>query len=88
VIITQDQRTFSKDHSNRAATHRVLAGEWHRFAAPNNQKSRTVLLEVAYGELDPDDFQRKADKYNRVRTQGPGYVDRLMNDSDWREIIG
>lgn len=88
VTITQGQRTFSKDHSNRAAIHRVLAGEWHRFAAPNDQKGRTILLEVAYGELDPDDFQRKTDKYNRARTQGPGYVDKLMHDSDWRKITG
>lgn len=84
VIIYQQDRVFSKDRSQRAASYRVLAGEWHKFGAPLDQVGYTVLLEVAYGELDPDDFERKEDKYNRERKRGPGFVDKPMNNIDWR----
>lgn len=84
VEITHKDTTFTKDRSARASSYRVLAGEWHKFCAPEDQQGPTILLEVAYGELDPDDFERKADKYARERTRGPGFVDRLMNNADWR----
>jgi mannose-6-phosphate isomerase-like protein (cupin superfamily) len=74
VNITHRERNFTKDRSQQASSYRILAGEWHRFGAPTQQKGYTVLLEVAYGELDPDDFERKADKYNRERKLGPGFV--------------
>lgn len=85
VVITHKEYTFEKDRSQRASSYRVLAGEWHKFAAPADQKGYTVLLEVAYGELDPDDFERKSDKYDRVRKKGPGFVDRIMDNTDWRK---
>jgi mannose-6-phosphate isomerase-like protein (cupin superfamily) len=78
MIITHYGYTFTKDRSERAASYRILAGEWHRFAAPDDQKGCTILLEVAYGELDPDDFEREEDKYNRERKRGPGFMDNLI----------
>ena len=85
MVIEHQGYTFAKDRSERACIYRILAGEWHRFAAPSNQSGHTVLLEIAYGELDPDDFERKEDKYNRERTRGPGFRDNLMNNHDWRK---
>lgn len=85
VIITHREYTFTKDRSQRASSYRVLAGEWHKFAAPADQIGYTILLEVAYGELDPDDFERQSDKYERVRKKGPGFVDRIMDNTDWRK---
>ena len=85
VTITQGETTFTKDRSSRASSYRVLAGEWHKFAASADQQGPTVLLEIAYGELDPDDFERKSDKYDRERKRGPGFVDRWINNKDWRE---
>ena len=74
VDITHKERNFTKDRAQRASSYRILAGEWHRFGAPAQQQGHTVLLEIAYGELDPDDFERKEDKYNRERKRGPGFV--------------
>ena len=85
VDITQGDRLFTKDRSQRASSYRIMAGEWHRFGAPADQTGPTVLLEVAYGELDPDDFERKEDKYNRERKRGPGFVTSIMNNADWRK---
>jgi len=85
MIITHEDHTFTKDRSHRASSYRVLAGQWHRFGAPQDQEGPTVILEVAYGELDPDDFERKEDKYNRIRWRGPGFEDVLMNNRDWRQ---
>lgn len=73
VLIQHEDSMFSKDANHRASSQRVMAYEWHRFGAPLDQKGPTVLLEVAYGELDPDDFERKDDKYQRERKQGPGF---------------
>lgn len=84
VTITHQENIFTKDRSARASSYRVLAGEWHGFSAPANQDGPTILLEVAYGELDPDDFERKSDKYNRKRKRGPGFVNRWINNMDWR----
>lgn len=83
--MTHGTSTFEKGRANRTSSYRVLAGEWHRFAAPEDQDGPTVILEVAYGELDPDDFERKDDKYARERARGPGFVDKLMNNWDWRK---
>lgn len=85
VTITHRDVTFTKGRSNRASSYRILAGEWHRFRAPADQVGPTIILEVAYGELDPDDFERKDDKYSRERTRGPGFVDNPINNSDWRK---
>lgn len=85
MVMTHKDRTFTKDHSQRASSYRILAGEWHRFGAPQDQVGYTVLLEVAYGELDPDDFERKEDKYDRERKRGPGFVERIMDNLDWRK---
>jgi mannose-6-phosphate isomerase-like protein (cupin superfamily) len=85
VKITHGDWTFTKDRSQRAASYRILAGEWHRFGAPADQEGYTVLLEVAYGELDPDDFQRSEDKYGRERKMGPGFVQQIMDNHDWRK---
>jgi len=74
VFIMHQDRAFTKDGMNRASSYRIRAGEWHRYGAPTNQEGPTVLLEVAYGELDPDDFERQDDKYYRKRTRGPGFV--------------
>ena len=87
MIMTHHETTFEKDPSQRASSYRVLAGDWHKFAAPADQKGYTVILEVAYGELDPDDFERKEDKYNRVRQKGPGFVDRIMDNREWRKRV-
>lgn len=84
VTITHRDNTFTKDRSARASSYRILAGEWHKFSAPAGQDGPTVLLEVAYGELDPDDFERQSDKYDRERKRGPGFVDRWINNTDWR----
>ena len=85
VKITHGTYSFTKGRSHRASSYRVLAGEWHRFAAPADQTGYTVLLEVAYGELDPDDFERKDDKYGRERKVGPGFVASPINNFDWRK---
>lgn len=85
VNITHGDYSFSKDRSQRAGSYRILAGEWHRFGAPADQEGYTVLLEVAYGELDPEDFERRDDKYDRERKKGPGFVDRVMDNNDWRK---
>jgi mannose-6-phosphate isomerase-like protein (cupin superfamily) len=85
VEITHGATTFRKDRGSRTASYRIKAGEWHRFAVPSEQKDPAVILEIAHGELDPDDFERGDDKYNRVRTRGPGFVDRIMDDYDWRK---
>lgn len=74
VIVEQGGRTYYKDTQNRASSCRIMAGEWHKFGAPFAQKGPTVLLEIAYGELDPDDFERKYDKYDRKRKRGPGFI--------------
>lgn len=85
VEITHRTTLFRKDRSHRTAfSYRVMAGEWHKFAAPTDQTSPTVILEVAYGELDPDDFERADDKYNRERKKGPGFVDGIITNYDWR----
>jgi len=86
VIVTHKEHTFSKDRSQRASSYRILAGDWHRFGAPADQEGCTVLLEVAYGELDFEDFQRKEDKYNRERTKGPGFIDRAIDNAAWRKL--
>ncbi len=84
--VTHHGYTFTKDRSERASSYRILAGEWHRFGAPAQQTGYTVLLEVAYGELDPDDFERKEDKYDRERKRGPGFVtNNVMKNSDWQQ---
>ena len=75
VIITHHGYTFEKDRTERAVSYRILAGEWHRFGAIADQTGPTILLEIAYGELDPDDFERSEDKYNRERKRGPGFKD-------------
>jgi len=85
VEITFGDYKFTKDRSQRASSYRALAGEWHKFAAPVAQVGYTVLLEVAYGVLDPDDFERKEDKYGRERKIGPGFVGNLMDNFDWRQ---
>ncbi len=85
VKITHGDYTFSKDRSQRAASYRILAGEWHRFGAPADQEGFTILLEVAYGELDPEDFERADDKYDRERKKGPGFIDKVMDNHDWRK---
>jgi mannose-6-phosphate isomerase-like protein (cupin superfamily) len=85
VKITHNHYSFTKDRSQRASSYRVLAGEWHKFAAPADQVGYTVVLEVAYGELDPDDFERKEDKYGRERKIGPGFVSNPMDNFDWRQ---
>ncbi len=85
MMMTHKGTTFTKDRSQRASSYRILAGDWHRFAAPADQVGYTVLLEVAYGELDPDDFERKDDKYGRERKIGPGFVKSTMNNFDWRK---
>lgn len=86
IVVTHKEHTFSKDKSQRASSYRILAGEWHRFGAPADQEGCTVLLEVAYGELDHEDFQRAGeDKYNRERKQGSGFIDRIIDNSDWRK---
>lgn len=87
VNITQGEYKFTKDRSHRASAYRILAGEWHRFGAPADQTGPTILLEVAYGTLDPDDFERKEDKYDRERKRGPGFmVEGVMNNTDWRKL--
>ena len=86
VDITHKEYRFTKDRSQRASSYRILAGEWHRFGAPAKQDGPTILLEVAYGELDPDDFERKEDKYDRERKRGPGFsIEGVMNNTDWRK---
>lgn len=82
VKITHNDYSFTKGRAQRASSYRVLAREWHRFGAPADQVGYTVLLEVAYGVLDPDDFQRKEDKYGRERKIGPGF---LVNPMDERK---
>ena len=85
VKFNNGEYEFSKDRSARSSSYRIVAGEWHQFSAPESQKGQTVLLEIAYGELDPDDFERKSDRYNRVRKIGPGFVSKIMDDHDWRK---
>lgn len=85
LIITMGEHTFSKNASHRSSAYRVVAGQWHQFAVPEDQKGPTIFIEVAYGELDPDDFERQKDKYNRVRKIGPGFVSKIMDDHDWRK---
>lgn len=85
VKITNGEYTFTKDRSCRSSSYRIVAGEWHKFEAPASQDGPTVLLEIAYGELDPDDFERKSDKYNRERIIGPGFVNKIMDNYDWRK---
>jgi mannose-6-phosphate isomerase-like protein (cupin superfamily) len=85
VTISHGDYTFTKDRSQRAASYRIMAGEWHRFSAPPHQEGYTVLLEVAYGELDPDDFERLEDKYNRVRKIGPGFIPDPIDNHGWRK---
>jgi mannose-6-phosphate isomerase-like protein (cupin superfamily) len=85
VIAKHKDHSFMKDRESRGSSYYVLAGDWHQFAAPEEQVGYTVLLEVAYGELDPDDFERKEDKYDRERTRGPGFKDSPMNNWDWRK---
>lgn len=85
VDITHNTTVFQKGRSSRTASYRIMAGEWHKLAAPVTQVGPTVILEVAYGELDPDDFERQSDKYGRERKRGPGFVDRIMNNHDWRK---
>ena len=84
VCITHHEHQFFKGRADRASSYRVLAGEWHRFGAPDGQGGPTILLEIAYGELDPDDFERQADKYDRERKRGPGFVNTVINDWEWR----
>ena len=74
VKITQADYVFTKDNSSRVCSYRIPLKMWHRFSAPAEQTGYTVLLEIAYGELDPDDFERKEDKYGRERKVGPGFV--------------
>jgi len=85
VIMTHQDHTFTKGRESRAASYYVMAGDWHKFAAPADQVGYTVLLEIAYGELDPDDFERKEDKYDRERKRGPGFKQSVMNNWDWRK---
>ena len=85
IRVTIDGHTFTKGRANRASSYRVLAGAWHRFAAPADQTGYTVVLEVGYGELDPDDFERKEDKYGRERKIGPGFIENPMNNFNWRQ---
>lgn len=75
VKITHGDYTFSKGCDHRASSYRIPAREWHRFGVPATQQGDTILLEVAYGELDPNDFERKKDKYNRERKRGPGFIE-------------
>ena len=85
VKITHNDYGFTKGRPQRASSYRIMAGDWHKFAAPADQVGYTVVLEVAYGELDPDDFERKEDKYGRERKVGPGFVANLMDNFDWRK---
>ena len=85
VKITHGDYSFTKGRPQRASSYRIMAGDWHRVAAPRDQVGYTVVLEVAYGELDPDDFQRKDDKYGRERKVGPGFIDNPMDNFDWRQ---
>ena len=85
VSISDGERIFSKDRSNRSSAYRVNAGQWHKFSVPLDQDDPTVLLEIAYGELDPDDFERQFDKYDRERKIGPGFVHRVIDDYNWRK---
>ena len=85
VTVEHKGHRFTKGRSGRASSYRILAGEWHRFGAPADQDGPTILLEIAYGELDPDDFERTEDKYGRERKRGPGFTDSVMNDWDWRK---
>lgn len=72
VTITHKGTTFTKDQST--VSYRIREYEWHKFAVPSDQDTPSVILEVGYGELDPDDFERKHDKYNRERKRGPSFI--------------
>ena len=48
AIITHHEHIFTQGKDRRASSHRILAGEWHRFAAPAKQDGPTVLLEIAF----------------------------------------
>jgi len=76
VMIQHGDRMFTKDVNHMASSYRIQAYEWHKFGAPKDQILPTVLLEIAYGSLDPDDFERKVDKYKRERKVGPGFIHR------------
>lgn len=85
VEITHHNHTFTKGRASRASSYRFLAGDWHRLSCPRGQTGWATVLEVGYGKLIYDDFERKEDKYDRERKRGPGFKDKLINNIDWRQ---
>jgi len=78
VNITIDNHTFCKEPSKQISSYRIPIKTWHRFGVPEDHNEPSVILEIAYGELDPEDFQRSEDKYDRERSQGTGFIEDLF----------
>ena len=73
VEITHNERVFFKDEqTGRGVSLRIKPYDWHKFKVPHDQDKPSVLVEITYGQLDPEDFERdlQTDKYNRKRRVG------------------
>ena len=79
VEVTHNGRTFFKDDkTSKGVSLRLQPYDWHRFKVPFDQDKPTVLVEVTYGKLDPEDFQREidSDKYDRLRDVGDSFINK------------